>query len=42
MKLDNSFNFRVYYNNTPFSDNGYTITANTFKYSLKALKSIIM
>lgn len=42
IKLDNSFNFRVYYNNTPFSDNGYTITANTFKYSLKALKSIIM
>ena len=42
MKLDNNFNFRVYYNNTPFSDNGYTITANTFKYSLKALKSIIM
>lgn len=30
-KLDNSFNFAVYYNSTPFSDNGIKITGTTLR-----------
>ena len=42
MKLDKDFNFAHYYNSTPFSDNGIKVTGSTLKYSLKALRDIII
>lgn len=41
-KMDKGFNFSEYYNNTPFSDNAVKITNSTIKYSLDALKRIII
>lgn len=40
MKAEQGFNFSDYYNSTPFSDNSIKITANTIKYSMKALMQI--
>ena len=40
MKAEQGFNFSDYYNSTPFSDNSIKITANTLKYSIKALTQI--
>ena len=42
MKTDDEFNFIEYYNNTPFSDNGVKITSGTLKFSLLALKNLMM
>lgn len=42
MKIDSEFNFTVYYNNTPFSDNGIRISSGTLKFALSGLKSLIM
>ena len=41
MKAEKGFNFSDYYNSTPFSDNSIKITANTLKYSMKAIASMI-
>lgn len=41
MKAEKGFNFSDYYNSTPFSDNSVKITANTLKYSMKAIASMI-
>ena len=41
MKAEKGFNFSDYYNSTPFSDNSVKVTANTLKYSMKALTNII-
>ena len=40
MKAEKGFNFSDYYNSTPFSDNSIKITANTIKYSMKALTTL--
>lgn len=41
MKAEKGFNFSDYYNSTPFSDNSIKITANTLKYSMKAIASLL-
>jgi len=41
MKAEKGFNFSDYYNSTPFSDNSIKITANTLKYSMKAIANMI-
>ena len=41
MKAEKGFNFSDYYNSTPFSDNSTKITANTLKYTVKAVASVI-
>lgn len=41
MKAEKGFNFSDYYNSTPFSDNSIKISANTLKYSLKAIASLL-
>ena len=41
MKAEKGFNFSDYYNSTPFSDNSIKITANTLKYSFKAIASLL-
>lgn len=40
MNAEKGFNFSDYYNSTPFSDNSVKVTANTLKYSMKALASL--
>jgi ribosomal protein S18 acetylase RimI-like enzyme len=40
-KAEKGFNFSDYYNSTPFSDNSIKITANTLKYSMKAITSLL-
>jgi hypothetical protein len=40
-KAEKGFNFSDYYNSTPFSDNSIKITANTLKYSMKAIASLL-
>lgn len=40
MQAEKGFNFSDYYNSTPFSDNSIKITANTIKYSMKALTTL--
>lgn len=41
MKAEKGFNFSDYYNSTPFSDNSTKITANTLKYTVKAVANMI-
>ena len=41
MKAEKGFNFSDYYNSTPFSDNSIKISANTLKYSLKAIANLL-
>jgi hypothetical protein len=40
MQAEKGFNFSDYYNSTPFSDNSIKISANTIKYSIKALTTL--
>lgn len=40
-KAEKGFNFSDYYNSTPFSDNSIKITANTLKYSMRAIASLL-
>ena len=41
-QVDKGFNFSEYYNSTPFSDNAIKITNSTIRYSLSALKKMII
>lgn len=41
MKAEKGFNFSDYYNSTPFSDNSVKVTANTLKYSMKAIANLL-
>ena len=41
MKAEKGFNFSDYYNSTPFSDNSTKISANTLKYTVKAVANVI-
>lgn len=41
MKAEKGFNFSDYYNSTPFSDNSIKISANTLKYTAKAITCLL-